>query len=100
VVTVKSLAQIETVLRSYRPGEVTGADLDQLRSINLTLKALLRKDGACECGCEECLGGDCIDCSNTDCVDPNCEGSVKARQDAEDLKLLKAFAIELKGITG
>jgi hypothetical protein len=33
-------------------------------------------------------------------VDPNCEGSVKARQDAEDLKLLKAFAMELKGITG
>jgi hypothetical protein len=84
VVTAKSLAQIETVLRSYRPGEVTAADLDQLRSIDAALKALLKKE----------------DCSNPDCEDPNCEGSVKPRQDAEDLKLLKAFAIELKGSTG
>jgi hypothetical protein len=100
VVTAKSLAQIETVLRSYRPGEVTAADLDQLRSIDAALKALLKKDTLCECDCEECLAGDCEDCSNPDCEDPNCEGSVKPRQDAEDLKLLKAFAIELKGSTG
>jgi hypothetical protein len=87
-------------LNAYRPGEVTAADLDQLRSIDVALKTLLRKDGACECDCEECLAGDCEDCSNPDCEDPNCEGSVKPRQDAEDLKLLKAFAIELKGSTG
>jgi hypothetical protein len=41
-----------------------------------------------------------MDCPDPECDDPNCEGSVKARQDAEDLKLLKAFAVELKGITG
>jgi hypothetical protein len=32
--------------------------------------------------------------------DSNCEGNVKARQDAEESKLLKAFSMELKGITG
>jgi hypothetical protein len=99
VVTVKSLAQIETVLRNYRPGEVTAADLDQLHSIHAALKALLKKDALCECDCEECLAGDCADCSDPECVDPNCEG-MKARQDAEDLKLLKSFAMELKGRTG
>jgi hypothetical protein len=40
------------------------------------------------------------DCSDPGFDDPNCEGSVKARQQAEDLKLLKAFAMELKGIVG
>jgi hypothetical protein len=34
-----------------------------------------------------------------DAVDPNCEGSVKARQAAEELALLKSFALELKGMT-
>jgi hypothetical protein len=89
VVTVKSPAQIENVLRTFRPGEVTAADLDQLRSIDLTLKTLLRKDGAYECDCEECLAGDCADCSDLECDDPNCEGSTKARQAAEELAVLK-----------
>jgi hypothetical protein len=99
VVTVKSLAQVETVLRSYRPGEVAAADLDQIRSIDAALKALLKKDALCECDCEECLAGDCADCSDPGCDDPNCEGT-KARQDAEDLALLNAFAVSLKSITG
>jgi hypothetical protein len=78
---------------------VTAADLDQLRSIDLTLKTLLRKDALCECDCPECSIGDCEDCSNLDCTDPNCEGSVKAQQQAEELALLKSFATELKRIT-
>jgi hypothetical protein len=56
---VKSLAQVETVLRSYRPGAVTAADLDQLRSIDATLKGLHRKDAACTCACDVCVAGDC-----------------------------------------
>jgi HK97 family phage prohead protease len=44
VQSVKSLAQVETVLRSYRPGAVSDADLDQLRNIDAMLKGLLRKD--------------------------------------------------------
>src|SRR5258708_15977419 len=51
VVTVKSLAQVENVLRTFRPGEVTAADLDQLRSIDAALKTLLRKDALCKCDC-------------------------------------------------
>ena len=100
VVTVKSLAQVETMLRTLRPGSVTAADIEQLRSIDLTLKTLLRKNTLCDCNCEACLDGHCEDCSNDECDDENCEGSVKARQDTEDLKLLKAFAVSLKGITG
>lgn len=46
------------------------------------------------------MSGHCEDCTDLECTDPNCEGSVKARQAAEDLKLLKAFAMELKGTTG
>jgi Caudovirus prohead serine protease len=90
VVTVKTLGQIENVLRSYRPGDVTGDTLTQLKGIDVSLKALLKKDGLCGCDSPECLVGDCVDCSNSDCTDENCEGSMKARQDAEDLKLLKA----------
>ncbi|WP_051978651.1 HK97 family phage prohead protease [Edaphobacter aggregans] len=97
--SIKSLSQIETVLRSYRPGEVTAADLDQLRSIDVTLKTLLRKDALCECECPECVSGDCIDCSDPDCTDPNCEGT-KARQDAEELAALKSLALSLKTIVG
>jgi HK97 family phage prohead protease len=99
VVTVKSLAQIETVLRSYRPGDVTGDTLTQLKGIDAALKTLLKKDGLCECDCEECLAGDCMDCSDPECVDPNCEGSVKARQAAEELAMLKSFALSLKAMT-
>jgi len=97
VTTVKTLGQIENVLRTFRPGDVTASDLEQLRSIDLSLKALLKKDALCECDCPECTDGDCVECSNADCVDPNCEGT-KARQDVENLKLLKAFSGELKSI--
>jgi hypothetical protein len=45
------------------------------------------------------LAGHCEDCSDPECTDPNCEGSVKARQAAEELAMLKAFEMELKGIT-
>jgi hypothetical protein len=100
VVAVKSLAQIENVLRTFRPGEVTAADLEQLRGIDVALKTLLRKDALCECDCEECLAGGCADCSDPECDDPNCEGSVKARRAAKELAMLKAFAMELKGVTG
>jgi hypothetical protein len=100
VVTVKSLAQIETVLRCYRPGDVTGDTLTQLKGIDLALKALLRKDALCECDCEECLAGNCADCSDPDCVDADCEGSMKARQTAEELAMLKAFATEVKDMVG
>ena len=100
VTNVKSLAQIETVLRTYRPGSVTAADLDQLRNIDVTLKTLLRKNTLCDCTCEECLAGDCADCSDDECIDPNCEGSMKARQAAEELAMLKSFDASLKAITG
>jgi HK97 family phage prohead protease len=99
VTSVKSLAQVESVLRTLRPGEVSSADLEQLRSIGATLKSLLKKDGLCECDCPECLDGDCEDCSNPDCTDPNCEGSLKAMK-AADLAALKTFAASLKSIAG
>jgi hypothetical protein len=71
----------------------------QLRSIDVTLKSLLRKNTLCDCNCEECLAGDCEDCSDDECDDPNCEGSVKARKARqEQLELLKSFAMELKSI--
>ncbi|HMF62986.1 MAG TPA: HK97 family phage prohead protease [Edaphobacter sp.] len=98
VTTVKTLGQIENVLRTFRPGEVTAADLDQLRAIDLSLKALLKKDALCECDCPECTDGDCANCSNPDCVDANCEGSVKAMKDAEDLKALQQFSKELRSL--
>jgi hypothetical protein len=44
--------------------------------------------------------GDCEDCSDPDCTDPNCEGSVMKARKAEELALLKSFAMELKSIAG
>jgi HK97 family phage prohead protease len=100
--SIKSLAQVETVLRTFRPGEVTAADLDQLRSIDLTLKTLLRKDGACTCQCDDCVVGNCQDCADecAECEGDSCEGCVAARGDAEELAMLKSFAVSLKAITG
>ena len=97
---VESLGQVERLLSGIKPGDVTGdaALAAQLRGIDVALKTFLRKDGACECDCEECLAGECADCSDSECIDPNCEGSVK--QNDQDLKLLKAFAMELKGLMG
>jgi HK97 family phage prohead protease len=64
VQSVKSLAAVQSVLRGYRPGAVSAADLDQLRSIDATLKGLLRKDAACTCGCDDCVDGNCDDCDD------------------------------------
>jgi HK97 family phage prohead protease len=99
IANVKSLSQVETMLRGVRPGDVKGDTLMQLRGIDTELKRLLKKDALCECDCEECLAGDCADCSDPECVDSNCEGSVKARQAAEELAMLKVFAVSLKSIT-
>jgi hypothetical protein len=88
-----------TVIRDKawrRHGDVAA----QLRSIDAALKTLLRKNTLCDCDCEECLAGDCEDCSDADCTDPNCEGSVKARTAAEQLVMLKNFAVSLKSIAG
>jgi HK97 family phage prohead protease len=99
VTSVKSLAQVETVLRTLRPGEVSASDLEQLRSIDLALKSLLRKNTLCDCDCEECLAGDCADCSDPECDDPNCDANLeKSRKAAEELALLKSFAASLKSM--
>jgi HK97 family phage prohead protease len=100
VTTLKSLAQVESVLRGVRPADVTGSTLDQLRSINAALKGLLRKDDGCTCQCGECLAGDCIDRSDTDCTNENCKGSMLAQQREEELASLKAFALELRKADG
>jgi HK97 family phage prohead protease len=102
VVSVKSLGQVERLLSGIKPGDVSGdaALAEQLRGIDAALKSLLRKDASCNCDCSECLEGDCENCSDPDCTEPNCEGSVKARQTAEELAMLKAFAVSFKAITG
>jgi hypothetical protein len=99
VTSVKSLAQVETVLRTLRPGQVSASDLEQLRSIDLALKSLLRKNTLCDCDCEECLAGDCEDCSDPECDDRSCECNLlKAQKAAEDLAALKNFAASLKSM--
>jgi hypothetical protein len=100
ITSVKSLAQVERLLSGIKRDDVSGDLAAQLRSIDATLKSLLRKNTLCECDCPECLAGDCEDCSDPECTDPNCEGS-KARQAAEEeLEALKSFAMELKTIVG
>jgi HK97 family phage prohead protease len=100
VTFVKSLAQVERLLSGIKHGDVTSdaALASQLRSIDIALKTLLRKNTLCDCDCEECLAGDCEDCSDPDCTDPNCEGT-KAKK-AEELAMLKTFATSLKSIAG
>jgi hypothetical protein len=101
VTSVKSLSQVERLLAGVKRADVTGDAAAQLRSIDATLKSLLRKNTLCDCDCEECLAGDCEDCSDDECTDPNCEGSMKARKARqEELALLKSFAMELKSIAG
>jgi HK97 family phage prohead protease len=99
VQSVKSLAQVETVLRSYRPGAVTAADLDQLRSIDVMLKALLRK-ATCACACDACaVDGDCAECDDqcAECDGDVCEGCVAARaDDAAIADALTMAAADLK----
>jgi hypothetical protein len=100
VQSVKSLAQVETVLRSYRPGAVTAADLDQLRSIDATLKELLRKDAACTCACDDCMAGDCAACSDMCEECDACEECMAARaDDAAFADALTAAAADLKKLT-
>jgi HK97 family phage prohead protease len=103
VVTVKSLSQVESLLRSFRPGDVQGDTLDQLRSIDLTLKSLLKKDSSgddCSCECDACVDGNCDDCDDEceECEGESCLGCVAARSDAADVDDLKAFALELKNV--
>jgi HK97 family phage prohead protease len=101
VQSVKSLAQVETVLRSYRPGSVTAADLNQLRNIDIMLKGLLRKD-ACTCSCDDCMAGDCAECDDqcAECEGDSCEGCVAARaDDAEMADALTAAAADIRKLT-
>ena len=83
VVSVKSIAQIEDVLRGVKPSDVKDEVLTQLRCVSVELKRLL---------------ADCVNCDDPDCVDPNCEGSIAAQQAAEELAALKALSTELKTI--
>jgi hypothetical protein len=103
VTNVKSLAQIESVLRGVRPADVTGSTLDQLRSINAALKGLLRKDDGCTCQCDDCTAGNCQDCTDqcAECEGDSCEGCVAARQEeaAEVADALKTLSLDLKKLT-
>jgi HK97 family phage prohead protease len=99
VVSVKSIAQIEDVLRGVKPSDVNDEVLAQLRGVSAELKRLLTKNADCICICDQCLNGDCVDCSDPECVDPNCEGNVAAQQAADELAALKSFALELKKLT-
>jgi len=97
IVSVKCLADVERVLRGIdNPNDAEVAR--QLKSIDVELKRLLRKDSNCECDCSECLAGNCADCSNEDCEDENCEGSV-ADQELEEIAALKSFAASLKAMS-
>ena len=98
VVSVKSIAQIEDVLRSVKPSDVNDEVLAQLRGVSAELKRLLAKNEECACMCDQCLDGDCVGCSNLECVDPNCEGTMAAQQATEELAALKALSLELKTI--
>jgi HK97 family phage prohead protease len=102
VVTVKSLSQVESLLRSVRPGDVSGDTLQQLQTIDLTLKALLKRDDddddACTCECDSCVAGNCDECDDDceECEGESCLGCVTARSDAADFDDLKAFSLQLK----
>jgi hypothetical protein len=98
VTSVKTLGQIENVLRGYRPGSVTAADLDHLRSIDATLKGLLRKDAACTCSCGNCPDN-CAACDDecAECDGDTCAGCVAARaDDAAIADALTTAAADLK----
>lgn len=81
---------------------MSAADLDQLRSIDATLKGLLRKDAACTCACDDCMAGDCAECDDqcAECDGDACEGCVAARaDDAAIADALTAAAADLKKLT-
>jgi HK97 family phage prohead protease len=98
VVSVKSIGQIQDVLRGVKPADVNDAVLVQLRGVSAELKRLFAKNEECACVCDECLAGDCVDCSDPECDDPNCEGTMAAAQATEELAALKALSLELKAI--
>lgn len=74
-----------------------------VRSCPSSLRKLLTKrdDGAfdtsdedeCDCGCPECLAGDCEDCSDPDCMDENCEHGEDAMRSVDLWKLNMQLAI-------
>jgi hypothetical protein len=97
VTSIKSLSDIEGVLRSLRDASEPDV-LRQLRGIDLQLKRLLRKDSNCQCDCPECLAGNCADCSDPTCEDQNCEGSMAAQEEVEQLAALKSLATSLKSL--
>jgi ATP-dependent protease ClpP protease subunit len=45
-------------------------DLSAFKNTPIELKAEVTP--TCECACEGCIDGKCLDCSNVECVDPNC----------------------------
>lgn len=101
VTAVKSLDQIESVLRGYRPADVDADIKQHLRGIDAELRRLLRRkangeDDECNCDCEQCLAGNCEDCSG----DEKCAANIgKKAREAENLAALKAFAAELKKLS-
>ena len=94
VTAVKSLGQIEGLLRKFTAADVNADALTQLQSISREIKRLIgqRKDAFCECDCPECVAGDCENCSNPECVDPNCEGSMAVQEQREALAALESIA--------
>lgn len=92
VTGVKSLGDIERLLRSVRASDVNGDTLRDLRGIDAELRRLLRKDDDCQCDCPECLEGDCENCSDLNCDDPNCDANVR-QQETDALKML---ALDMK----
>jgi HK97 family phage prohead protease len=100
VQSVKTLTQVESVLRGYRPGDVTDEVLQQLKGIDATLRGLLRKDAVCACACDDCMAGDCAECSDLCAECDACEGCMAARaDDAAIADALTAAAADLKKLT-
>ncbi len=48
---------------------------------HLKRAAVERREDQCECDCEECLTGYCVDCSNEECTDKNCRALVRSVYD-------------------
>ena len=89
VTNLKSLEQIENVLRTFRPGGVTASDLEQLRAIDFRLRSLLQKNPVCKCDCPSC---------RDDCLASIDQCEARKQQDDEEASILISFAAELKSI--
>lgn len=48
-----------------------------------------KRDGQCECTCDECESGNCDECDNPECDDPNCEDCPMQAQDDRSKKRLE-----------